>query len=133
VTTWLLDGNVLAALVIESHVHHRLVRSWFRTTEDKFATTLLTEGTLLRVHMLAVPDAAAAAAWAVLARLRQHPRHVSWEDPVPWSEVPHRNLQGPKQVTDARIAELARQRGSKVLTLDSAFAGLHRDAVSLLR
>lgn len=132
-SAWLLDGNVLAALVIDSHVHHRLARGWFQSTRDNFATTLLTEGTLLRVHMLAAWDDSAAAAWTTLAQLRRNPRHVFWPDSVPWSEVPHRNLQGPKQVTDARIAEIARRNQGRVLTLDSAMAGLHQDVVSLLR
>jgi len=130
---YLLDGNVLVALLIDSHVHHSVVRSWFRDHPHLFATTLLTEGTLLRVHMSAAADRSAAAAWRSLASLREHPRHKFWADELAWAEVPHRNLQGAKQVTDARIAALARQNRGRVLTLDSAMQGLHHDVVDLLR
>ena len=37
--TWLLDGNVLVALIIGSHVHHDRVHRWFaRLERDRFAT-----------------------------------------------------------------------------------------------
>lgn len=128
----LLDGNVLAALMIDTHVHHARARAWFRMMSGPFATTLLTEGTLLRVHMAMAADRSAGAAWSALESVVGHPRHVFWEDRLPWTEIPHRHLQGPKQVTDARIAELARRHKGNVLTLDSAMAGLHPDAVVLL-
>ena len=27
--TWLLDGNLLVALAIDSHIHHERARTWF--------------------------------------------------------------------------------------------------------
>ena len=130
---YLLDANVLSALLIDSHVHHRAARTWFRQNSDRFATTLLTEGTLLRVHMSVAADHSAAAAWETLAALRRHPRHTFWTDNLDWHEVPNRNLQGAKQVTDARLAEIARRNHGRVLTFDSAMHGLHPDVVELLR
>jgi uncharacterized protein len=130
--TWLLDGNVLAALMIDTHVHHQRVRDWFGATGERFASCVITQGTLLRVHMAMAADATAAAAWRCLEWVERHPRHEFWGDPLPWREVPHRNLQGPKQVTDAWLAESARRRAGRLLTLDTALVGLHSDVAELL-
>jgi toxin-antitoxin system PIN domain toxin len=130
--TRLLDGNVLVALVLDSHVHHRRARRWFDRSRFPFATTLLTEGTLLRVHLQLALDSSADAAWATLARLHAHPRHTFWEDRLPWSEIPHRGLQGAKQVTDARLAEIARRHQSRVATFDAAFHALQPGATELI-
>jgi len=130
--TYLLDGNVLSALLIDSHLHHRRVRTWFESTREPFATTLLTQGTLLRVHMAMAENPSAHAAWATLQQLLQHPRHVDWKDNIPWHKIPHRNLQGPKQVTDARLAQIARMQKGKLYTLDSSLALLHSDVARLL-
>lgn len=129
---WLLDGNVLAALMIDTHVHHGRARAWFRSTADPFVSCLVTQGTLLRVHMAMADDQTAAAAWRCLSWIEQHPRHRFWDDPLPWRDVPHRNLQGPKQVTDAWLAELSRRRSGRLITLDSAMVGLHADVAALL-
>jgi len=52
--TWLLDGNVLVALAMDSHIHHERVRLWFDTLSEPFATCAVTEGTLLR-HLTTSP------------------------------------------------------------------------------
>ena len=36
--TWLLDGNLLVALAIDSHVHHERARVWFDAMTEPFAT-----------------------------------------------------------------------------------------------
>jgi len=60
---WLLDGNVLVALVLDTHVLHSRTRRWFETLSEPFATCAVTEGTLLRVHMKMAVDQSAGAAW----------------------------------------------------------------------
>jgi hypothetical protein len=77
-------------------------------------------------------DRSAAAAWEVLRSLLAHPAHEFWEDGFGYDVVSHRYLQGPDQVTDAWLAELARRRGGSVATLDAAFATLHHDVVMLI-
>ena len=74
----------------------------------------------------------AAAAWEALRTVSQHPSHEWWDDPLDYLDVPHRNLQGHQQVTDAWLAELARRRGGRVATLDSGLATLHADIAVLL-
>ena len=131
--TWLLDGNVLVALVVESHVHHDRAHGWFVTLKrDRFATCPVTQGTLLRVHMRTAADRSAEAAWQALRGLAGHPHHDWWDDALDFFDVPHRHLQGSAQVTDAWLAELARRRGGRLATLDSACATLHGDVATLL-
>jgi len=131
--TWLLDGNVLVALRIDTHVHHQRVHHWFATLgRDHFATCILTQGTLLRLPMKAAADTSAAAAWKALKEVSAHPRHEWWGDSLNFRNVPHRQLQGSAQVTDAWLAELARRRRGWVATLDSGLATLHSDVAVLL-
>src|SRR5207302_1318309 len=109
--TWLLDGNVLVALRMDSHVHHDRVHKWFATLKkDRFATCVITQGTLLRVHMKTAVDTTAPAAWQALREIHEHPRHTWWDDGLSFLSVPHRQLQGHRQVTDAWLAEVARRR-----------------------
>ncbi len=125
--TWLLDGSVLAALALAGHVHHSRAKAWFSSNEDRFATCAVTQGTLLRLHMTLAVDDTVAAAWAALGAIEAHPRHVFWNDGFSYGSVPHRHLQGAKQITDAWLAELARRRRAKLITIDAAFVTLHAD------
>ena len=131
--TWLLDGNVLVALRLDSHIHHDRVHRWFGTLKhDRFATCVLTQGTLLRVHMKTAVDSSAAAAWQALTEVATHPRHEWWDDSLSFLKVPHRHLQGSAQVTDAWLAELCRRRKGRLATLDSGLVALHSDVAILL-
>lgn len=130
--TWLLDGNVLVALTIDSHVHHSTTMRWFRARRRRFATCPLTQGTLLRLHMTVAEDRSAAAAWATLAAIVALPAHELWTEPLSYLDVPHRHLQGPKQVSDAYLAQLARLHGGRLATLDVALATLHADVAELV-
>jgi toxin-antitoxin system PIN domain toxin len=131
--TWLLDGNVLVALRIDSHVHHDRVHRWFAGLKrDRFATCVLTQGTLLRVHMKTAANGSAAAAWQALGEITAHPKHDWWGQALNFLDVPHRHLQGSAQVTDAWLAELARLYQGRLATLDSALALQHDDVAVLL-
>jgi hypothetical protein len=82
--------------------------------------------------MMYASDKSAAAAWRTLAVLESHPCHVFWNDGFPYGQVAHQSLSGPKQVTDAWLAELARRNGAKILTLDEGLVALHSDVAMLL-
>jgi len=126
--TYLLDGNVLVALLLDGHVHHSLVSDWYGSApKRKFATCTVTQGTLLRMHMIFAPDTSSIAAWGILNAVCKHPQHEYWDEGFSYLGVPHRNLQGAKQVTDAWLAQLARQRKSKLVTLDPGLIALHAD------
>ncbi len=128
----LLDGNVLVSLVIETHVHHARARRWFRSFRSHFATCVITQGTFLRVHMTLAQDATAQAAWDILEAVTQHPRHVYWEEAFDYASVSFGKLQGPKQVTDAWLAEAARRRQGRLMTFDSALVLLHSDVAEMI-
>ncbi len=133
--TWLFDGNVLTAIVLEGHVHHARAKQWMAArsgTDDSFATCATTQGTMLRLHMMYASDKSPAAAWQTLAAVEAHPRHVFWNDGFGYRQVAHHSLSGPRQVTDAWLAELARRNGAKLLTLDEGLVALHRDVAVLL-
>jgi uncharacterized protein len=91
-----------------------------------------TQGTMLRLHMMYASDKSPAAAWQTLAVLEAHPRHVFWNAGFGYRQVAYHSLSGPRQVTDAWLAELARRNGAKLLTLDEGLVALHRDVAVLL-
>ena len=125
--TWLLDGNLLVALTIDSHVHHERARAWFNSMVDPFATCAVTEGTLLRLHMRFAVDTSAAAAWKALNAIHATWGHEFWDDGFSYRDVPHASLAGSAHVTDAWLAELARRHQGRLATMDSAFVALHPD------
>ena len=133
-TTWLLDGNVLVALRLDSHVHHDRVHQWFGrlAATDRFATTVVTQGTLLRVHMKTAADGSAAAAWQALEDVCAHVKHEWWNEALSFLDVPHGVLRGHAHVTDAWLAEVARRRRGRLATLDSSLASMHRDVAVLI-
>lgn len=130
--TILLDANVLIAVVLEGHIHHERADRWLAEHSGSFATCSVTQGSLLRAHMQLARGKSAAAAWTALRGITAHPRHEFWDDGFSYTTVPHRHLQGPKQVTDAWLAELARRHGARLATFDTALAALHDDVASLV-
>ena len=128
--TWLVDGNILVACAVDTHFQHQRVLRWFDGLTESFATCSVTQGTLLRLHMKFAADQSAAAAWKILKGFEAHPLHIYWPDDLPYSQVPHRQIQGHRQVTDAWLVELARRNGGKVATLDHGMVATYpNDAV----
>ena len=132
--TWLIDVNILVALAIDTHVLKDRASRWFdRLAEDeKFATCAMTQGSLLRIHMATAEVTTATVAWEVLNQISNHPKHVWWESNLNYLDVPARGIVGYKQVTDAWLAQLARQNGGKLATMDSGLANLHSDVAVLI-
>lgn len=127
--TSLLDGNVLVALVVEDHVHHGPVATWFAGGEP-FATCPITQGTLLRILIrggLSAVDAA-----EVLAGVTEHAAHEFWPDNLGYGDVDVDRVIGHRQVTDAYLAGLARSRYGRLVTLDRGLADLHPDVATLI-
>jgi hypothetical protein len=131
--TWLLDGNILVAMALAGHPDHDRVRRWrARTANDGMATCPVTEGTLLRLHMQYGKDKSAHAAWAALASIHAHPRHVFWPENFSYTEIDPIRLTGHRQITDSWLAELARRKGGKLATLDAALSVLWPDSTILI-
>jgi len=129
---WLLDGNLLVALAIDTHEFHDPVQRWFDSQMEPFATCAITEGTLLRVHMKVAEDSSAAAAWTIVNVIHSMSDHVFWNDGFSYREVGFAHLTGSKQVTDAWLAELARRHRAQLATLDVALVALHSDVAFLV-
>jgi uncharacterized protein len=127
----LLDGNVLIALTVEDHLHHVQAESWLAGRPDiEFATTPITQGTLLR--LLIRNDVRADDAIELMTRTTSDPRHTFWADDRPYDSQTLRGVIGHRQVTDSYLASLARQRGAHVATFDSGFAAVHPDVATLV-
>jgi toxin-antitoxin system PIN domain toxin len=128
---YLLDGNVLVALVSPSHVHHVPAERWFASTETPFATCPITQGTLMRLLMQLGP-LQVEGALAVLQQVVAHPRHRFWPDMLGYPAIAWRGVMGHRQVTDAYLAALARHFEGRLVTFDRGLGSLHGDVAVTL-
>lgn len=122
----LLDGNVLYALIDESHVHHEPARRWFSSLSGEFATCPITQGTLVRLVMR-LGGHGVEQALALLAVVTAHAKHHFWPDLLPYDKVRWQGVMGHRQVTDAYLAGLARHHGGKLASFDQGLVALHPD------
>ncbi len=125
-TVYLLDVNVLIALVDPAHVQHDAVHTWFgRVGRKGFATCPITENGLLRIvghpkypNSPGPPSAVAES----LAAIRALPGHHFWSDNVSLADPEQANasfLSNHAQVTDTYLLALARFHGGRVASLDA--------------
>ncbi|MGH3519967.1 MAG: TA system VapC family ribonuclease toxin [Haloechinothrix sp.] len=128
--TLLLDANVLVALCAADHIHHNLTATWFARTREPFATNPITQGSALR--FLLREGLHATGALEVLGSVTGHQRHEFWPDDAPFSADMLRGVVGHRQVTDAYLADQARQRGGTIATLDKGLVALHADVATLV-
>ena len=120
--TDLPDVNVLVALFVPNHQHHEPAQRWLTDTEQ-FATTPMTEAGLVRVLMSGLPGQAGISGQSALSRLRElraHERWTFWPDGTSLADqrAVTGHLQGPKQVTDTHLLNLAMAQGSRLATFD---------------
>ncbi len=124
-TRYLLDVNVLIALVDPAHVQHDEAHIWFgRTGHRAFATCPITENGLLRIvghpkypNSPGPPSAVAHA----LANLRALPGHAFWADSISLMDaggVKVSLLSNHAQVTDSYLLALAHSNGGQLASLD---------------
>jgi uncharacterized protein len=128
--TALLDSNVIIALLRQEHVHHSEVERWFGATTEPVATCPITQGAFLRVVLQRGESADNAV--QSLRSLTTHRRHRFWADDLGYDSVRIRGVIGHRQVTDAYLAQLARERGERVATIDRGFEALHADVAELV-
>lgn len=129
-STYLADGNLLVALIVVDHVHHRAAHAWFDADEPDLATCPITEGTLLR-HLIR-EGTNTVDAIAALDELRQQAWHHFWPDALPYTADQLGGVIGHRQVTDAYLVALAKHHRTRLATLDKGLAALHGDHVELL-
>jgi uncharacterized protein len=117
--TVLLDGPVLAALVIAEHEHHDRAAAWFANLSG-FALCPQTEAALLR--FLIRLGESPTTALAVLAGIRGHRGCEFWNADISHQGLDAGDLGDPIQLSEAYLAALAGAHGSQLATLDAAVA-----------
>ena len=113
-TRYLLDVNVLIALVDPAHVQHHAAHEWFSAVGNQaFATCAVTEMGLLRIvghpRYPNSPGSPAAVA-PLLAGIRALPGHAFWADavsPMDTQRLDAQRLLDSSQVTDSHLLALA--------------------------
>ena len=123
--TYLLDVNVLIALIDPLHVAHDAAHEWFEDgPRDDWATCPITENGVLRiVGHPKYPNTPGSPATVepILAGLRGAGRHTFWQDDmslVASDMVEIGKVLTSAQVTDTYLLALAVARGGKLATLD---------------
>lgn len=130
-TSWLLDAEVLLALVWPRHEGHRAAHAWFAETGKLgWASNALTEvGALRLLTHPAVTKGAVTAADAVriLDAMTAHPGHEFWpleEIPVQaWGDLLGR-IRERRHWTDARLLFEAEGRDGGLATFSEGVRGL---------
>lgn len=119
--TFLLDANLLMALLWENHEHLQIARRWIQSVAN-FATCPVSQLGFARVssHPLLGYGMTPDQAFGVLRRLLAEPRHrfvpadLSCEDRVVRTDL----MSGPNQITDRYLVGLARQHKLTLATFD---------------
>jgi uncharacterized protein len=129
VTRYLLDVNVLIALIDPAHVQHDQVHEWFgRVGYKAFATCPITENGLLRIvghpkypNSPGPPSTVVAA----LVTIRGLTGHAFWPDSISLVEsslVDPDLLSSHSRVTDSYLLALAKENKGKLATMDQKLA-----------
>ncbi len=136
---YLLDLNLLIALVNEDHIYHSSAMEWFDTPLLKWALCAFTEAGLLRflthpkTRNLLMDEAV-----AILSSLKREPGYHYLPVVADWHQTTApfaARLHGHNQVTDAFLLGIAIREGVILATFDKAIlhmAGEHRGQVHLL-
>jgi hypothetical protein len=128
---YLLDTNLLIALLWPSHEKHDLAVKWFTRHRTKgWATCPITQAGFVRIvsNPAFSRDAVQPReAIHVLAANTAAKDHTFWPDEIPVAEAvafAGIRLMGHQQVTDAYLLGLAIRRGGVLATLDERIAAL---------
>lgn len=130
-TAYLLDVNVLLALLWPGHVFHEKAQHWFAGHAAKgWATCPIIEAAFVRIASnpafspRAVPPKEAL---EVLLHNVKHPTHQFWADNISLPDgLAHfqNRIVGHQQVVDAYLLALAMHHNGKLATLDKRMAQL---------
>jgi len=122
---FLLDVNVLIALVDPAHVHHEIAHEWFaKHGVAAWATCPMTENGLLRI--LGHPrypnsPGSPVEVLRILVAMRKLPGHCFWSDSISLLDdtlVDHRRLLSSGQITDSYLLALACINKGQLATFD---------------
>ena len=126
-TRFLLDVNVLIALLDPAHMQHDRAHAWFAASGHKaWATCPLTENGVLRIvgHPRYPNSPGSPAVVAdLLSSFRKLPGHVFWPDDISMLESRHLDttrLLDSAHVTDSYLLALAHAHKGQLATFDQA-------------
>ena len=124
-TTFLLDVNVLIALIDPTHIQHDRAHAWFaQHGEAAWATCPLTENGVLRIvgHARYPNSPGSPVAVAnLMTRLCALAGHVFWPDDISLLDakrIDAARLLTSGQVTDSYLLALARAHGGRLASFD---------------
>jgi len=128
--SYLIDANLVLALVVRGHAHHELARSWYRGLEDgQFGLCRLVQLTVIRLlatkRVMGDSVMPVSAGWRLLRELAEDSRVVFvGEDgeterllPTMWRYAPPT----PQFVNDGYLAAMALSTGRRLVTFDQGF------------
>lgn len=123
--TFLLDVNILIALIDPAHVAHEAAHAWFeREGHASWATCPMTENGVIRIvghpRYPNTPGSPAEVA-AVVLGLRTVAGHLFWPDDISLFDANHvdpERLLTPGQVADSYLLALAVAHQGRLATLD---------------
>lgn len=128
-TRYLLDVNILVALMDEAHVHHVVAHKLIAKPKLKIATCALTENGVLRVLNLPgyspYGPAGFEAVRAQLVQLCKDTDHEFWPCDVTLrdnTKVNWNRVMGHNQITDVYMLALAVEHGGALATFDHRIA-----------
>ena len=127
--TFLLDVNVLIALVDPAHLQHDAAHDWFAAEgAQAWATCPITENGVLRIlgnpRYPNSPGTPAAIA-GLIAQFRAAPGHQFWPDAISLLDptlIDQTRLTTAAQLTDLYLLALAHTRGGRLATFDRRIA-----------
>ena len=124
-TRYLLDVNVLLALIDPDHIWHEVAHRWFASSgSEAWATCPITQMGVIRIAGSArYPNSAGTPAViaSMMTRFCASPGHEFWPDHVNLFEenvFKANYLSSSKQVTDTYLLALAGSRGGQLATFD---------------
>jgi uncharacterized protein len=130
-TPYLLDVNVLVALVRTRHLHHESVKRWFASTGGKrWATCPLTQSGFVRIvsnPKFTAQSVVVAEAVEMLAELTSVSGHEFWPLDFGFASAANsyaNRFFGHQQVTDIYLLALAVRNKGRLATLDRGLESL---------
>ena len=122
---FLLDVNVLIALVDPSHVHNQIALAWFEAEgSGGWATCPITENGFIRILSNPKYPNSPGGPFVVaglLAQLKQIEGHRFWPDDISLTDTTHFNhdrILSPASLTDSYLLGLAVSKDGVLATLD---------------
>lgn len=127
---FLLDVNVLVALMWPSHIHHEAALDWFDVHRSAgFRTCPLTQAGAVRIlsNPRYSPDRVTVSdAQRSLGLFTSLPEHEFWPDDLSLTDAISMagGISGHQQITDAYLAALAMSKGGILATFDKGALAL---------